>query len=481
MASSLVVGGANGRNVCLLPALANRHGLIAGATGTGKTVSMQVLAEGFANIGVPVFVADIKGDLSGLAQPGKPHKKVDERLAAMTIADFSFAENPVRFWDINAQKGIPVRLALSDLGPQFLARLLDLNDTQESILSIIFDYADEQGLLLIDLNDLKTSLSFIQENSADVQKVYGRISSASIAAIRRRLILLEQEGLESFFGEPSLEFSDLIATHNNRGIINVLDARSLMNTPKTYAIFLLWLMSELFENLPEVGDPEKPVMVLFFDEAHLLFKDCPKVFVDKIEQVVRLIRSKGVGIYFISQSPSDIPDSVLGQLGNRIQHALRAYTPKEKKAVRIAAQSFRPNPELDTEQLISELGVGEALVSTLQEGGIPSMVERTMMAPPRSQIGPISEAARATIIKTDALFSRYKNAVDPESAHEILQKRQQALAKQEEKSSAKPKASRKRSSSRQGVGEAFLKSIVRSLGSGVGRKLVRGLLGSLLK
>ena len=480
MASPLILGGANGGNVCLQPALANRHGLIAGATGTGKTVSMQVLAEQFSRLGVPVFLADIKGDLSGLACAGAPHKKIEQRLGQMEIPDFNFSANPVRFWDLTGVRGIPVRLSLSDLGPQLLARLLDLNDTQEAILSIIFDYADDQGFLLLDLNDLKTSLSFIQENSADIQKSYGRISSASIAAIRRRLLLLEQEGLEAFFGEPSLEFDDLITTDNARGTINILDARSLMNTPKTYAIFLLWLMSELFENLPEVGDPDQPVMVLFFDEAHLLFKDCPKAFIDKIEQVVRLIRSKGVGIYFISQSPSDIPDDVLAQLGNRIQHALRAYTPKEKQAVRVAAQSFRPNPALNAEQVIAELGVGEALVSTLQNGGIPSVVERTFMAPPRSQIGPISKTTRSAIIAADPLLVRYKTAVDPESAHEILQKRQKALAKRAEKETVKPKKSRARSS-RQSVGEAFLKSVARSLGSGFGRKIMRGLLGSLLK
>lgn len=487
MSNTITLGGdKNQQAVTLDLGYANRHGLIAGATGTGKTVSVQVLAEAFSRHGVPVFLTDVKGDLSGIAQTGKPHKKIDERLAQMPLGEYQQEANIVRFWDILGKNGIPVRLSISDLGPQMLARLLDLNETQEAILTIVFDYADDQGLLLINLDDLKTSLNFIQEHSQELSGDYGRISSASVSAIRRRLLLLEQEGLEDFFGEPSIEFDDLIEMSNERGMINLLSAEGIMSTPKTYAIFLLWLMSELFENLPEIGDPEKPVLALFFDEAHLLFKDCPKIFLNKIEQVVRLIRSKGVGVYFITQSPNDIPDSVLGQLGNRIQHALRAYTPKDVKAVKTAAQSFRPNPEFDTVKTITDLGLGEALVSTLEDRGAPSIVARTLMAPPRSQIGPITKKARKEIISSDDLLDKYITAVDPESAHEILKKRRETLsenAKKETEKQEKAKAKKKttRKSSRQGMGEAFLKSMVRSLGGSVGRKLIRGVLGSLLK
>ncbi len=488
MKGSIIVGGSQGKPVLLNLKYANRHGIIAGATGTGKTVSVQVLAEAFANSGVPVFLSDVKGDLSGIAAAGKPHAKIQERLDKIPIPDFNFAANSVRIWDIVGKKGIPVRLSISDIGPQLLARMLNLNETQEAILGIVFDYADDQGLLLIDLEDLKTSLNFVQENAKTLRNDYGQISTASVSAIRRRLMLVEQEGQSDFFGEPSLEFEDLMQTEDGRGVINILAADQLMMTPKTYAIFLLWLMSELFENMPEVGDLEKPKMVLFFDEAHLLFKDCPKVFLDRIEQVVRLIRSKGVGIYFITQSPGDVPDNVLGQLGNRIQHALRAYTPKDIKTVKAAAQSFRANPEFDTATVIKELSVGEALVSTLEKDGIPSIVQRTLMSPPQSQIGPITAKLRKSLIQGDALFPRYKEAVDPESAHEILLKRREKMLEREEqekkattKKSAPRKASSRRKSSRQGVGEAFVKSVARSLGSSLGRKLVRGILGSLLK
>lgn len=486
MKNLLTLGSANHENVVLDLKYANRHGLIAGATGTGKTVSVQVLAEAFADNGVPVFVTDVKGDVSGLAAAGKPHPKIDDRLSKMNIDDFSFKGNKVRFWDILAKSGIPVRLAISDLGPQLLARLLELNDTQEAILSIVFSYADAEGLLLIDLNDLKTSLNFIQEHSSEISADYGKISMASVSAIRRRLLLLEQENLQCFFGEPSINFQDLIQTDTKHGVINILAADKLMTSPKTYATFLLWLLSELFEHLPEIGDPEKPVLALFFDEAHLLFKDTPKVFVDRIEQVVRLIRSKGVGIYFITQSPMDIPDAILGQLGNRIQHALRAYTPKEIKAVKMAAQSFRVNPALDTATVITELGVGEALVSTLTDGGIPSMVQHTLMAPPESQIGPLSATDRQSIIQNDELYSRYKNTIDPQSAHEILLKRRekeasQTQANEREKEKKKRKKAPAKRSRRQGIGEAFAKSVARSLGGALGRKLVRGILGSLLK
>lgn len=493
MTNTIILGGdSKGTAVTLDLSFANRHGLIAGATGTGKTISVQVIAEAFSRAGVPVFLTDVKGDLSGIAERGKPHKKIDERLTKMPLANYQQEGNPVRFWDILGKSGMPVRLAISDLGPQLLARLLDLNETQEAILTIVFDYADDEGLLLINLDDLKTSLNFVQENSKSLSSEYGRISSASVSAIRRRLLLVEQEGLEDFFGEPAIEFEDLVkATNNKQGMVNILSAESLMSSPKSYSIFLLWLMSELFENLPEIGNPEKPVLALFFDEAHLLFKDCPKVFLNKIEQVVRLIRSKGVGIYFITQSPNDIPDSVLGQLGNRIQHALRAYTPKDVKAVKTAAQSFRANPDFDTVEAITGLGVGEALVSTLENKGAPSMVARTLMAPPRSKIGPITKTLRKEIIASDTMLDKYKMSVDPESAHEILKKRRDQLSKsaeaaieKSEKEKKQPVTKKKKTqkkSSRQGIGEAFVKSIARSLGGTLGRKLIRGILGSLLK
>lgn len=495
MTNTIVLGGdPSGNAVTLDLSFANRHGLIAGATGTGKTISVQVIAEAFSRAGVPVFLTDVKGDLSGIAEIGKPHKKIDERLTKMPLADYVQEGNPVRFWDILGKSGMPVRLSISDLGPQLLARLLDLNETQEAILTIVFDYADDEGLLLINLDDLKTSLNFVQENSDSLSSEYGRISSASVSAIRRRLLLIEQEGLDSFFGEPAIEFEDLVKTsNNNRGMVNILAADSLMSSPKTYSIFLLWLMSELFEHLPEIGDPDKPVLALFFDEAHLLFKDCPKIFLNRIEQVVRLIRSKGVGMYFITQSPNDIPDAILGQLGNRVQHALRAYTPKDVKAVKTAAQSFRSNPDFDTVEAITSLGLGEALVSTLENNGAPSMVARTLMAPPRSKIGPITKKLRKEIIADDSMLEKYKDSIDPESAHEILKKRREQLSKstetamkkaEEKKVTTKNKKTSKKSSrqsSRQGIGEAFVKSIARSLGGSLGRKLIRGILGSLLK
>ncbi len=480
MSDFITLGSADNATVRLALQYANRHGLIAGATGTGKTVTVQLLAEGFARAGVPVFLADVKGDISGMAAAGKTHPKIDERLQKITLPEFTFQANTVRFWDILASKGIPVRLSISDLGPQLLARLLKLNQTQEAILTIVFDYADDEGLLLIDLDDLKTSLTFIQNHSAELSNEYGRISAASVSAIRRRLLLLEQEGLEAFFGEPAMMFEDLIQTEGDQGVVNILAADRLMQSPKTYVIFLLWLISELFENLPEIGDPDKPVMVLFFDEAHLLFKDCPKVLLDRIEQVVRLIRSKGVGIYFISQSPADIPDAVLGQLGNRVQHALRAYTPKDIKTVKAAAASFRVNPDFDSAEVITRLGVGEALVSTLEGDGVPTVVQNTLMAPPQSQMGALADADRQHLLQQDMLFEHYAKAVDPESAHEILQKRSEKMAANEARHKTTKTSSRRRSS-RQSIGEAFVKSVARSLGSSLGRKLVRGVLGSLLK
>lgn len=487
MQDPILIGGSDSGHVVLHPRYANRHGLIAGATGTGKTVTLQCLAEGFSERGVPVFLADVKGDISGVSQAGKPHKKIDERISKIGIPGYQQKGFPVTFWDVFGKKGAPVRSTISEMGPQLLSRLLDLNETQESIMTLVFEFADDEGLLLVDLADLRTTLEYLGNHSKELGVGFG-VSKASVNAILRRLLMLEREGGELLFGEPALQLQDLMSTsRDGRGMINVLAADTLINSPRVYSTFLLWLLSELFENLPELGDPEKPELVFFFDEAHLLFKDAPKALIEKIEQVVRLIRSKGVGIYFVTQSPADIPDSVLAQLGNRIQHALRAYTPKERKAVRVAAQSFRENPALDTETVITELGVGEALVSTLQDGGIPAVVQKTLVRPPSSRMGKATVAERKAILEKCRYQKIYGKAIDPESAHEVLQKRmaekeatEARLA--EEKKAAKSKG---RSSNRQSAGEAFVKSMVRSLGSSagrsLGRKLLRGVLGSLLK
>lgn len=484
MHPSILIGGSEAGQISLDLRYANRHGLVAGATGTGKTVTLQCLAEGFSKNGVPVFLADVKGDISGLSQAGKPHKKIDERIEKIGIEGYQNQAYPVTFWDLFGKKGAPVRSTISEMGPQLLSRLLGLNETQESILTLVFEYADDEGLLLVDLADLRTTLNYIAEHGKEMGSGLS-VSKASVNAILRRLLMLEREGGELFFGEPALQLEDFMTLANDkRGTINVLAADTLINSPKVYGTFLLWLLSELFENLPELGDPEKPVLVFFFDEAHLLFKDASKALVEKIEQVVRLIRSKGVGIYFITQSPADIPDAILAQLGNRVQHALRAYTPKERKAVKVAAQSFRENPNLDTQTVIGELAVGEALVSTLQEGGIPSVVQRTLIRPPETRLGKATAAERKDILSACKQMERYGEAVDPESAHEILLERMEKLQKEDAEEKQSPKKSRRRSS-RQSVGETFMKSVVRSLGSSAGRslgsKLLRGLLGSLLK
>jgi len=481
MSDTFLIGGVD-QHVELNLAYANRHGLIAGATGTGKTVTVQVLAEGFADAGVPVFLADVKGDVSGVSQPGNPHPKVDERVSAIGIEGFAFTGYPIALWDVFGKNGTPVRVTISEMGPQLLSRLMDLNDAQESLLTLAFEFADEEGFLLLDLKDLQTTLIHLIEHTSDLKGVYGTISKASINAILRRLLMIEREGGETYFGEPALLLSDLMrCASDGRGVINIMDAQTLIRYPRLYTSFLLWLMSELFEMLPEVGDPDKPKMVFFFDEAHLLFRNTPKVFLEKIEQVVRLIRSKGVGIYFISQSPQDIPDTVLSQLGNRVQHALRAYTPRERKAVRVAAQSFRTNPDLDIETVISELGVGEALVSVMQEKGVPSVVQRTLIRPPHSRIGPVSESERKSLIDNSLLDQRYRETIDRESAHEVLQKRaEEKLREIEDVEKSQIAAPKKKSSNRQSTSEAFMKSIARSIGSGVGRRIVRGILGSLL-
>ncbi|MEH6588110.1 MAG: helicase HerA-like domain-containing protein [Halioglobus sp.] len=483
----ILIGGNDAGQVTLDPKFANRHGLVAGATGTGKTVTLQCLAEGFSDLGVPVFLADVKGDISGMSQAGKPHPKVDERVQAIGIENYSQRAYPVAFWDLFGKKGTPVRSTVSEMGPQLLSRLLDLNETQESVMTLVFEFADQEGVLLVDLPDLRTTLEYLGDNSSSMGTGY-RVSKASVNAILRRLLMLEREGGKHFFGEPALQLEDFMQTsRDGRGIINILAADQLIMSPRVYSTFLLWLLSELFETLPELGDPEQPILVFFFDEAHLLFRDAPKHLLEKIEQVVRLIRSKGVGVYFISQSPSDIPDSVLAQLGNRIQHALRAYTPKEQKAVRAAAQSFRANPGLDTVTAITELGVGEALVSTLQKKGIPSPVERVLVRPPQSRMGKATLAERKTLMDRDPNMKRYGKAYDPRSAHEVLSERTQANLKQQEdaelaQQTAKAQAKKSSSgSSRQSVGEAFMKSIARSLGSAAGRQLFRGILGSLIK
>jgi DNA helicase HerA-like ATPase len=465
--------------VYLLPRLANRHGLIAGATGTGKTVSLQVLAEDFSRRGVPVFMADVKGDLSGISQAGKDHPKLRERADVIGLEGYTYEAFPVVFWDLFGEQGHRMRATVSEMGPLLLARMLDLNDTQEGVLYAVFKIADDQGMLLLDLKDLRALLAFAGENAKQLRLEYGNISGASVGAIQRRLLVLEQEGARQFMGEPALDLFDFMRTGaNGYGNVNILAADKLMQTPKLYATFLLWLLSELFEELPEIGDPDKPRLVFFFDEAHLLFSDAPRALVDKIEQVVRLIRSKGVGVYFVTQNPLDIPDSILGQLGNRIQHALRAYTPREQKAVRAAATTFRENPAFDAADAIKELGVGEALVSTLGGKGIPGMVERTLIRPPASRLGPATRAERQAVMDKSPFSGRYDQPVDRHSAYEMLKERADSKVANAAEGKDKPAA---RSSNRQGVVETMLKSIVRSLGSSLGRELSRGMLGSILK
>ena len=471
--------------VYLLPRLANRHGLIAGATGTGKTVSLQILAEEFSRRGVPVFLADVKGDLSGISQPGKQHPKLQERATTIGLEPYTQESFPVVFWDLFGKKGHRVRTTVSEMGPLLLSRMLDLNDTQEGIVYAVFKIADDQGLLLLDLKDLRALLTFAGENAKLLQLEYGNISAASIGAIQRRLLVLEQEGARQFMGEPALDLFDLMRMSSGAlGNINILAADSLMQTPKLYATFLLWLLSELFEELPEVGDPDKPRLVFFFDEAHLLFKGAPSALVDKVEQVVRLIRSKGVGVYFVTQNPLDIPDAVLGQLGNRIQHALRAFTPRDQKAVRAAAETFRVNPAFDAAEAIKELGVGEALVSMLGGKGVPAVVDRVLIRPPSSRLGPATAAERNAVIEASVFSKRYDQPIDRRSAYEMLNERAEKTARDEAEAAARKPVTGKstgRSSNRQGVVEAMLKSIVRSIGSSLGRQISRGVLGSILK
>ena len=524
----------------LLLKYGNRHGLVTGATGTGKTVTLQILAEGLSNAGVPVFCADIKGDLSGIATMGEEKDFLTKRAQTIKLDPYEFQEFPVIFWDLFGEKGHPIRATVSEMGPLLLSRLMDLSDAQEGIINICFKIADDEGLALLDLKDLQALLSNIADRADEIGTKYGNITSASVGAIQRSLLVLEQQGAENFFGEPALKIADLMrTTRDGRGAINVLAADKLMMNPRLYATFLLWLMSELFEELPEVGDPDRPKAVFFFDEAHLLFDEAPKILLERVEQVVRLIRSKGVGVYFVTQNPLDVPDTVLSQLGNRIQHALRAYTPREQKAVKTAADTFRPNPDFDCFEAITKLGVGEALVSTMEAKAVPSMVQRTLIRPPASRLGPLTDAERQKLMAESPLAGQYDTAVDRESAFEILKQRAEEAIKLEEEAerreeeeeerrereeerrereeeereresgrtrwsipgfgaddedddydsrgrrrtsrSRKRRSSSKRRSNRQTVAEAAIKSVVRSVGSSVGRALVRGILGSLKK
>jgi hypothetical protein len=487
-------------DLCLLPSLANRHGLIAGATGTGKTVTLQRLAEQFSLAGVPVFMADVKGDLSGLSQAGEWKPKLKARAEQLGIAEtHAFGAFPVMFWDVFGEQGHPVRAMVSEMGPVLIARMLNLNDTQEGVLSLAFKIADDNGLLLIDLKDLRALLQHVGDNAAKYKTEYGNISPASIGAIQRGLLAIGEQGGERFFGEPALDIGDLMQTDpKGRGVVSILAADRLMNAPKVYATFLLWLLSELFEELPEVGDSDKPKLVFFFDEAHLLFSDAPPALLQKIEQVVRLIRSKGVGVYFVTQNPLDIPDTVLGQLGNRVQHALRAFTPRDQKAVKTAATTMRPNPRLDIESSITELGVGEALLSFLDPKGSPTVTERAFVLPPASRLGPATADERRQVIAGSPVAGHYEQMVDRESAYEKLRQGtagtagaapaggQAGQAPQEDGGlfgslggllgGSGPGTGR----TRQGVVETAMKSVVRQVGSEIGRQLVRGVLGSLM-
>jgi DNA helicase HerA-like ATPase len=467
-------------DIGILPKMANRHGLIAGATGTGKTVTLRVLAEQFSRLGVPIFMADVKGDLSGLCQPGGDKPKVAERVEDLGLRDFSYQGYPVVFWDMEGVQGHPVRTTISEMGPLLLARLLNLNDTQTGVLSLIFKVADDNGLLLLDMKDLRSMVQFAGDNADQFRTEYGNISAASVGAIQRNLLGLEQQGADKLFGEPALNLSDLIQTSaSGEGVVNILVADKLIQAPSLYATFLLWLLSELFEELPEVGDPPKPKLIFFFDEAHLLFEDAPKALMDKIEQVVRLIRSKGVGVYFVTQNPLDLPDEVLGQLGNRVQHALRAFTPRDQKAVKAAAETFRANPKLDVVQAITELGVGEALISVLDKKGAPTRVERAWVLPPQSRLMPLTPAERNQVIQASVLYGHYERSVDRESAYEILK------VKAESKQAAEAdRAAQKRQppSPLDQTGKLFgdmAKSAARSMGTQIGRQIMRGILGSL--
>lgn len=492
----------------LLLKYANRHGLIAGATGTGKTVTLQIMAESFSAAGVPVFLADVKGDLSGLARAGredfKLHDAFMKRADTIGFADYSYGDFPVTFWDLYGELGHPIRTTVAEMGPLLLARLLELSEAQEGVLNIAFRVADEEGLPLLDLKDLQAMLVWLGENRETISLRYGNISTASVGAIQRQLLVLENQGATQFFGEPALALSDIMSTApDGRGRINILAASKLMSAPRLYATSLLWLLSELFEELPEVGDPDKPKLVFFFDEAHLLFDDAPKALVEKVEQVARLIRSKGVGVYFVTQNPADVPEDILGQLGNRVQHALRAFTPKDQKALKQASETYRTNPRFSTEDAIKEVGVGEAVTSFLEAKGAPSVVERTLIRPPSSQLGPISDAERRDVMAASPIAQKYETAVDRESAYEVLRGRaekaaaeaEEAERREEEAEAAERelkqarrydgtqvgKSTSRRSTRSSGVGDKLTKMVVRELTGTTGRRIVRGILGGLFK
>jgi len=489
--------GAQGAPVTQRLDRSNRHGVVAGATGTGKTVTLQVMAQAFADAGVPVFAADVKGDLSGVAMAGAPNAKMQERAASMGLT-LTPSAPPVVFWDLFGQKGHPIRTTISEMGPVLLSRLLELNDVQEGVLTVVFHVADEEGLLLLDLKDLQAALKYVSDHAGEIGTQYGNVAPATIGAIQRKLLTLQSQGAENFFGEPALKLADIMRTDvTGRGYVNLLAADQLIQSPKLYSTFLLWLLSEMFEELPEVGDPEKPKLVFFFDEAHLLFNDAPKPLLEKIEQVVRLIRSKGVGIYFVTQNPADIPDAVLGQLGARVQHALRAYTPADQKGLKAAAQSFRVNPAFDTAETIQALGVGEALISTLDAKGAPCVVQKTLIRPPASRLGPLTPEERAALMAKSPVAGLYDQTLDRASAYETLQgraveARQQAdaaadaaqdererLAAQKARDREVRAAPRPRASGRQSMGEAFATSLLRTIANQAGREIMRGLMGGM--
>jgi DNA double-strand break repair helicase HerA and related ATPase len=488
MADPLIIAKHGDLELGLLPGFANRHGLITGATGTGKTVTLQVLAERLSSIGVPVFMADVKGDLAGMSQPGATSPKFEDRLRLVGVEAPLFTGFPTVFWDVSGEQGHPVRATASDLGPLLWSRVLELNDTQTGVLTLAFKFADDNGLLLLDLKDLRALLAHVSDNASQLTTTYGNVSAASIGAIQRGLLTLEQQGGDRFVGEPMLNVDDLLQTSGGRGVVNVLAADRLLGAPKLYSTVLLWLLSELYERLPEIGDPEKPKLVFFFDEAHLLFTDAPKILLDKIEQVVRLVRSKGVGVYFVTQNPSDVPDTVLGQLGNRVQHALRAFSPRDQKAIKAAADTMRANPKLDTERAITELGVGEGLISFLDEKGRPNVVERAYVLPPASRIGPISADERRAVMTASPVKGVYEQVVDRESAYEKLKQRTASAPAAAAGSGGGFWDSMKGSfgglmtgtGRKDSIVEAVAKSAARTVGSTVGREIVRGVLGSLL-
>jgi DNA helicase HerA-like ATPase len=484
--NTIFLGKADKREELLLP-MANRHGLVTGATGTGKTVTLQIMAEGFSKAGVPVFAADVKGDLAGISQAGTPQDFLIERAKKVGFEDYGFEATPTIFWDLAGEQGHPIRTTISEMGPLLLSRLMGLTDAQEGALNIAFKIADEEGLALLDLKDLRSLLSDLADRGKELRTDYGNLNAMTIGSIQRRLVVIEEQGGDKFFGEPALDIKDLMrTTRDGRGYMNILAAANLMSSPQLYATFLLWLLSELFEDLPEIGDPDKPKLVFFFDEAHLLFTDTPPGLLQKIEQTVKLIRSKGVGVYFVTQNPLDVPESVLAQMGNRIQHALRAYTPREEKAVKTAADTFRPNPKFNTETAITELGKGEALVSVLDLRGVPTMVERTLICPPESRLGPITPDERQKLIKSSPVCGLYDEAVDRESAYEKLAKRANERAEAQAKAATEKQADRQARAAprqRETATDRFIKNVAGSVGRQVGsmvvRSLVRGILGGL--